>query len=1074
MVNLLHVSVTGYSSKKFFVIISIIVSSLIIDISLSNISDIISVSTSWGFSAFIAIVIVYAVGQYLILDFVKQRSMGIRSKSPHFNRLSTVVTIVQYVLTAIIVFVILQIFLNSYYYISMLTWNLSVSYAMASIIMVILAREFFSWYRSNRNFIILSYSISFIITGISIVSAVVFFTIILLGMQDKMTNSSSIEPTSEQEEVGHGPEQEEVGHGPEQEEVGHGPDIRKFDLSTVLGKVQTVFVVSQIVSFLSLWGSTAMLLHTYSKKLGKVKFWIIITIPIASFLSIFVIITPFVMSISSGNHDKNSIIEILVVDALGYTLPALFSGLLFGLPFWTIARSLSYSSALKDYMIIAGSGFALFEVAITGNVILVPYPPLGLASVSFVGISSYLILMGIYFSAVSISGDVKLRQAIRKSAVDESKLLVGIGSAQMEQKIEEKVIEMAKGQAASMIDQTGVQLSLTEHDMKQYLSSVLKEIKVLQNIDEILKKGKDILESSSEFLACSKLGGMRLVYNNYFDSYEKVMTNKYRKGEHEGIRWVTSITDKDSTDLVRIFLNIGVQIRHVKNIPPIDFAVSDKEMMATIEKMEGGEIAQNLLVSNEAAYINHFASIFEELWKDGIDASGRIRDIEEGIDQANIEIISNPKEGIKRAWSIIQSAKEEVLIMFSSVNAVRRQMEMGGLQLLKSVSEAHNTRVRVLIPADADITSTTIKEAKSTYPFIDIRTIVKSLQTKITIVLVDKKECVIVELKEDTEDNSYNAAGLTTYSNSKSIVSSYISIFESFWKQTELNEQLEDANKQLTEANEKLKINDKMQKEFINVAAHELRTPVQPLIMSIESMKRSFPNDERISIILRSAERLQKLANDILDVTRIEGNTLRLNLEIVDLNEIIIGICRDFGVIGSSNNISNNKGIKFNYKFNKGGRKQKAGKRVGTILVQADKSRLIQVVFNLLSNAVNSIKELEQRKLVKKGRQTRLPVKVEQNRQDDEESTIFIAVEEHTSGCQAIVSIRDSGIGIDPEILPRLFCKFATKSFDGSGLGLHICKGIIEAHGGNIWAKNNVDGKGATFSFTLPLLDKRN
>ena len=191
------------------------------------------------------------------------------------------------------------------------------------------------------------------------------------------------------------------------------------------------------------------------------------------------------------------------------------------------------------------------------------------------------------------------------------------------------------------------------------------------------------------------------------------------------------------------------------------------------------------------------------------------------------------------------------------------------------------------------------------------------------------------------------------------------------------------------------------------------------------------------------------------------------------MNEIIIGICRDFGVIGSSNNISNNKGIKFNYKFNKGGRKQKAGKRVGTILVQADKSRLIQVVFNLLSNAVNSIKELEQRKLAK-DRQTRLAVKVEQNRQDDEERTISISVEENTSGGQAIVSIRDSGIGIDPEILPRLFCKFATKSFDGSGLGLYICKGIIEAHGGNIWAKNNVDGKGATFSFTLPLLDKRN
>ncbi|MDQ3840631.1 MAG: hypothetical protein M3297_15350 [Thermoproteota archaeon] len=536
MVNLLHESLAGYSTRKFFVIISIIASSLIIDTSLGNISDIVRVSTSWGFSAFIAIVIVYAVGQYLVLEFVKQRSREIRRKSPHFNKLSTIVTIVQYILTAIIVSVILQMFLNSFYYTSMLIWNLSISYAVASIIMVILAFEFFFWYRSNKNFVVLSYSISFIITSISIISAIIFFTIILLGMPDKIVNSSSLESTSEQEEVG------------------HGPDIRKFDLSTILGKVQTVFVISQIMGFLLLWGSSAMLLHTYSKKLGRVKFWIIITIPIASFLSIFIIITPFVMSISSDNHDKNSIIEIIVVDALGYTLPPLFSGILFGLPFWMIARSLSYSSALKDYMIIAGSGFALFELAINGSVMLASYPPLGLASVSFVGLSSYLILMGIYSSAISMSGDIKLRQTIRKSALDESKLLVGKGSGQMEEKIEKKVIEMAKDQAANMINQTGVQLSLTDHDMKQYLSSVLREIKVLQNVDEILKKGKDILESSTELLVCSKFSGMRLVYNNYFDSYEKVMLNKYRKGEHKGIRWVTSITDIDSVDLVRQFL----------------------------------------------------------------------------------------------------------------------------------------------------------------------------------------------------------------------------------------------------------------------------------------------------------------------------------------------------------------------------------------------------------------------------------------------------------------------------------------------------------------------------------------
>src|SRR5215207_10065719 len=1025
MVNLMHVSVTGYGSRKFFVIISIVVSSLIIDISLSNISDIISVSTSWGFSAFIAIAIVYAVGQYLILEFVKQKSKRIRMKSPHFNKLSTIITIVQYVLTATIVFIFLQIFVNSYYYTSMLIWSSSISYAIASIIMVILALELFSWYRSNRNFILLLYGVSFIITSISIVSSLVFFTVILLGMPAKVISPSPSELTSEQEEF---------GHGPEQEEFGHGPDIRKFDSSTTLGKVQAVFVTSHIMSFLLLWGSTAMLLHTYSKKLGKVKFWTIITIPIASFLSIFVIVTPFVMSY--GSSDMDTIFKIIVVDALGYALPAAVSGILFGLPFWMIARSLSYSSALKDYKIIAGSGFALFGLAITGSVMLASYPPLGLASVSFVGLSSYLILMGIYSSAISMSEDVKLRQAIRKSAVDESKLLVGIGSAQMEQKIEKKVIEMAKDHSASMTERTGVQLSLTEYDMKQYLSTVLKEIKVLQNVDEILKKGKDILERSIEFLACSKFGGMRLVYNNYFDTYEKVMMNKYRKGEHEGIRWVTFITDKDSADLVRIFLNIGVQIRHVKNMPPIDFAVSDKEMMATIEKMEGGEIAKSLLVSNEAAYINHFASIFEELWKNGTDASDRIRDIEEGIDQANIEIISNPKEGIKRTWSIIKSAKEEVLIMFSSANAVRHQIEMNGLQLLKEVLEEHSAKVRVLIPADDDITATTIKEVKSTYPQIDIRSIDKSLQTRLTIVLVDKNECAIIELKEDVGDNSYNAAGLTTYSDSKSIVSSYISIFESFWKQTELYEQLEESNKQLTEANEQLKVHDKMQKEFINVAAHELRTPIQPILGLSEVLQSKITDNEQrllVDVISRNAKRLQRLTEDILDVTRIESQSLRLKKEKFILNDLVLSIIEEYKKEIGDDNKSNIKLLYNPIEDN-------------NIIVEADRYRITQVTSNLMDNAIKFTKE-------------------------GGGGTVSINIKKE-SNSWVIVSVKDTGGGIDPEIMPRLFTKFTSKSFKGTGLGLFISKSIIEAHGGKIWAENNIDGKGATFSFSLPLFDQ--
>ena len=170
MTSLLPASVTGYSSRKFLVIISIVISALIIDISLSNISDMISVSTNWGFAAFIAIAIVYAAGQYLILDFVKQKSKNIGFRSPHFNRLHTIMTIVQYVLTAIILFIILQMFVYSYYPTSMLTWSSSISYAVAGFIMVTLALEFFSWYKSNRNSVVLLYGISSIITSFSVVS----------------------------------------------------------------------------------------------------------------------------------------------------------------------------------------------------------------------------------------------------------------------------------------------------------------------------------------------------------------------------------------------------------------------------------------------------------------------------------------------------------------------------------------------------------------------------------------------------------------------------------------------------------------------------------------------------------------------------------------------------------------------------------------------------------------------------------------------------------------------------------------------------------------------------------------
>jgi two-component system, OmpR family, sensor histidine kinase VicK len=150
-------------------------------------------------------------------------------------------------------------------------------------------------------------------------------------------------------------------------------------------------------------------------------------------------------------------------------------------------------------------------------------------------------------------------------------------------------------------------------------------------------------------------GGMQYSYNHFFDIEKKIM-DKQKKGEHKGIRYISNI-DRDNMNLAKVLLNAGIEIRYFKNLPPMSFGVSDKEIAATIEKMEGGQNVQSLLLSNEPGYVNHFYHIFEELWKNGIDATERIRDIEQGVESASIEIIPSPPYSIKRAYDLINSAQ---------------------------------------------------------------------------------------------------------------------------------------------------------------------------------------------------------------------------------------------------------------------------------------------------------------------------------------------------------------------------------------------------------------------------------
>ena len=240
---------------------------------------------------------------------------------------------------------------------------------------------------------------------------------------------------------------------------------------------------------------------------------------------------------------------------------------------------------------------------------------------------------------------------------------------------------------------------------------------------------------------------------------------------------------------------------------------------------------------------------------------------------------------------------------------------------------------------------------------------------------------------------------------------------------------------ELRRANEQLKYRDKMQSEFINVAAHELRTPIQPILALADVLRSKIRDREQVElldVILRNVKRFQRLSQDILDVTVIESRSLKLNKQAIDLNDLILSIVEDH----QKQMQKSDDNVKLLYEPEI---KTEEGK---PILVQADRERITQVIWNLLNNA---------QKFTKHG---------------------TISISTRVTDREVIVSVKDTGEGIDPKIRPKLFSRFATNSSQGTGLGLYISKSVVEAHGGRMWAEDNIDRRhGATFYFSLPVLD---
>lgn len=423
---------------------------------------------------------------------------------------------------------------------------------------------------------------------------------------------------------------------------------------------------------------------------------------------------------------------------------------------------------------------------------------------------------------------------------------------------------------------------------------------------------------------------------------------------------------------------------------------------------------------NISSFIGNKQIISDPFWNKILPSDDEIQEINVESKERYIKVIKNPEETLQVAHHMVTSANKEILLLFSSSNAFYRTfVNADGFLILDKIKQdpSKKVNIRILTPFDEKIQES-IDNLKNNYG-VDMKYLPEPLYLKITILIIDRSFSLAVELEKDSVEDSVNAIGLSTYSNSKSTVLYYVSIFENLWKQADIYKKADDLYQQLKQTSQ-------TQRQFINEAAHEIRNPIQPILGLAEVMlsnKNLDPSQtaDLLKIIVSNAKKLQFLTDNLLDVARIDSKLLTLSLEEFDIVESVRNLLEDL-------KDQTRKPITFTLNSDE-----------DSILMEADKVRINQVFLNILNNAIKVLQE----------------------------GNINISLEKKNDDMLS-AKITDNGPGIPINIKDKIFSKFVTGSRSGTGLGLYICKNIVEKHGGQIWAENNAE-TGATFNFTLPL-----
>ncbi len=580
------------------------------------------------------------------------------------------------------------------------------------------------------------------------------------------------------------------------------------------------------------------------------------------------------------------------------------------------------------------------------------------------------------------------------------------------------------------------------------------------------------------------------------------------------LNYITEITN-ENISYCKQLLQIVNELRHIDGVKG-NFYISEKEYITPAKFHELGKPASQLIYSNVEEIVENQQYVFDTLWEKATPAELRIRDLEQNTPSDFFEIIANPERTADVFLNLAKSIQKEALLILPHNHSVLMVEEIG---ILEFIAEAHKNRtakVKIIYLENKEN-----KEILNTFAIqnLKISILPVSLNTNSIIFIVDDREFIRTEIRDSPSYNFKESVGFTIHSNSKPSIDSFKSFFYIIWKQIHLYEELSMSNKKLDDSYRQLSVLNKMQNEFINIAAHELRTPIMPILNGMEILEEKLGDKVKeyrreIDIITRNASRLQNLAESILQVSRIESGTFSLCVQSsIDIHSLIARVIDDVDKKYAYTDKAGKVSIVFLPFFDKD-KKHASGNRdsngngngngnnhnFSPLYVDCDSQKIAQVIFNLLDNAMKFTFDgkvfVTTTTTVISGSQSAVT-----NGNSTGNPKDNIAVESKPppldgdgdleNSNSVLVAVWDTGIGVNHQVKDQLFEKFATKSHQGTGLGLYLSKKIIESHGGTIWYEEpseehtkdaeefdfgNIEKKiGAIFKFVIPIsIGKKN